>query len=100
MQQLALTLETEQERRFREFHGANPHVYLELVRLAREAKARGFRRFGVRTIWEVMRWNLAVRTIREEGDFKLNDHLTSRYARLLDREPDLHGFFNLRELRS
>jgi len=87
------------DERFAEFHRNNPQVFAELRRLAREARQTG-RRVGIRCLWEVMRWNLAVRTDRPAHDFKLNDHYHSRYARLLNEEPDLRGMFELRELRS
>lgn len=88
------------EERFEAFHAANPDVYDELVRLARRAKARGHRRMGIELCFGALRWNRLMATTGESG-FKLNDHFTSRYARLLmAREPDLNGFFETRELRS
>jgi hypothetical protein len=88
------------EERFREFHAANPDVYDELVRLARRARARGHRRMGIELCFGALRWNRFMQTTGE-GGFKLNDHFTSRYARLIQaQEPDLQGFFELRTLRS
>lgn len=83
--------------RFAAFHRANPHVYVELLRLAREAKARGVRKFGIGMLFEVLRWN---GTDTASRDFKLNNDFRSRYARMIDGEQDLAGFFDLRELRS
>jgi hypothetical protein len=88
------------EERFRAFHADNPQVYAELVRLARQAKSIGIQKLGIRMLWEVMRWNFLLRTTRPEGDFKLNDHYHSRYARLLNEEPGLAGSFELRELKT
>jgi hypothetical protein len=85
------------DERFAAFHRANPEVYDELRRLARDAKARGHRKLGVRMLWEVLRWNELDRATRE---FKLDNNFHSRYARLLDNEPDLGGLFDFRELRS
>lgn len=88
------------EERFAEFHANNPDVYTELVRLARRAKARGHRRMGIELCFGALRWNRFMSTTGE-GGFKLNDHFTSRYARLLmAQEPDLADFFETRELRS
>lgn len=86
--------------RFREFHAENPHVYEELVRLARVWVARhGRKRLGIRTLWETMRWNLLIQTNDPSG-FKLNDHYHSRYARLImQREDDLADVFETRRLR-
>ena len=89
------------DRRFLSFHALNPRVYEELVRLAREATGHGHTKIGVRMIWEVMRWNLTIRTFDPFSDFKLNDHYHSRYARLIMiQEPDLFGVFELRQLKS
>ena len=86
---------------FEKFHAENPHVYAELVRLSRRAKENGKDCFGIGCIWEVLRWNLLfeIKTVRGEGESKLNNNHRSRYARLImQQEPDLKGFFNLREL--
>jgi hypothetical protein len=90
------------EKRFAEFHAANPDVYAELVTIVRRAKALGHKRLGIRMVWEVMRWDRLINPRpNTPDDFKLNDHFHSRYARLLmEREPDLAGVFELRELRA
>ncbi len=87
--------------RFAAFHAANPHVYQTLVAMARQALQNGHQRLGVRTLWEAMRWELMFQTRRPEGDFKLNDHFTSRYVRLIvAQEQDLAPLFELRRLRA
>lgn len=86
--------------RFAEFNQQNPQVYWELVRLAREWKKAGKTKIGIRMLWEVMRWNLSLQT-KSEDDFKLNDHFTSRYVRLImTHEKDLAGMFEIRTLRA
>jgi hypothetical protein len=83
------------EDRFREFHEENPHVYEEIVRLCRKAKERGRQRWGIGGVFEVLRWSW-LKTTGEE--FKLNNNHRAFYARLvMEREPDLAGFFQLRE---
>lgn len=80
---------------FEEFHERNPHVYLALRARSLEAVRAG-KKIGIRCIWEVMRWDLTFTTTGSE--FKLNDHYTARYARLLmAREPELAGYFEIRE---
>ncbi len=87
------------DERFEAFHRANPHVYEELRRLALEMRRRGVRRYGIKGLFEVLRWRYALQTRGDE--FKLNNSYTSRYARLLmEREPELRGFFEVRELKS
>lgn len=85
------------EARFWVFHRDHPEVFAELVRRAREMRDRGLR-FGIRALWEAMRWDFAVRPDGREP-FKLNDHYTSRYARMVMEEPGLEGVFETREIR-
>lgn len=88
------------QKAFEEFHASNPHVYTSLARLARQAKARGHRRIGIELLFAVLRWESLLATESTDG-FKLNDHMTSRYSRLLmAQEPDLEGMFAVRQLRS
>ena len=95
---------TDTARKFLEFHQRNPQIYVELVRLARHAitlPGYGRRRIGIRMLWEIMRWNFTIEVDQAGDDYKLNDHLTSRYARMIDeKESDLKDIFELRELRS
>jgi len=87
------------EEAFRTFHAANPHVYQELVKLARRARRRGVARIGIGMLFEVLRWNVALRTGGDE--FKLNNNYRSYYARLIMlTEPDLVGVFETRQLHA
>jgi hypothetical protein len=83
--------------RFEAFHRANPEVFDELARLARIGKAQGRGKLGVKELYEVLRWT---RTVPESRRFRLCNDFHSRYARMLDAEPDLAGLFDLRELRA
>lgn len=83
------------EQRFYRFHRANPHVYIELVRLARELHAQGHPRIGCQMLIEVVRWS-HLKT--SSDDFKINNSYTPLYARLImAQERDLDGFFETRE---
>jgi len=85
---------------FEAFHRANPDVYRLLCKFARDAKARGVRRWGIKAIFEVIRWHIKV-DLQRTDEFKLNNIYTSRYARLIEEhEPDLKGFFETRKLKS
>jgi hypothetical protein len=87
------------QRAFLEFHRQNPEVYDHLVGLARRSRDRGCRKTGIGHLWEVMRWHVRLENVGEP-DFKLNNNYRSRYARLImAQEPDLLGFFELRELQ-
>lgn len=88
------------ERDFWAFHGANPHVYTRLVELARAwRQRRGERKLGIGMLFEVLRWQVAMQTTGD--DFKLNNNYRSYYARLImDRERDLAGVFETRQLHA
>jgi hypothetical protein len=86
------------DERFTAFHAANPHVYRNLVALARDLHRPG-RRIGMKMLFEVLRWQ-HLRTTGDQG-FALNNDLTSRYARLIAaREADLADAFETRVLRA
>lgn len=85
---------------FERFCELNPHVYPRIVELARQAKRRGFKRYSMDVILAILRWHHDIETVSEQP-WKLNDHWTSRFARkVMDENPDLAGFFELRSLRS
>jgi hypothetical protein len=87
------------QQRFERFHRDNPTVYVSLVAYARRAKSRGFSHYGIDTLFEILRWHTTIETT--DTEFKLNNNFRSRYARLImEREPDLADFFELRELKS
>lgn len=87
---------------FTAFYHANPSVYAELVKLARDFKNRGHRKIGIGMLWEVLRWQRAMATNDPNGDdWKLNNNFRSRYARtIMQNEPDLRDFFEVRQLTS
>jgi hypothetical protein len=87
------------EERFRRFHKENPKVYLHLREMALQLRARGRKVYSIKTLWEVLRWKIAVLGDFREG-WKLNNSYTPFYAReLMRREPELAGFFETREKR-
>jgi hypothetical protein len=84
--------------RFTEFHRENPGVYALLVSLARQAKAVGKTRIGIKALWETMHWNVWLNTDEEP---RFNNSYVSRYARLIvDNEPDIAPMIALRRLRA
>ena len=88
------------DEQFVAFHHANPHVYDELVELAREWKRAGNDRGSINMFFEVLRHRDGLSTTSDDG-LKLNNSLRSRYARLIAaNERDLAEFFELRALAS
>ena len=90
------------QERFEAFHTAHPEVFQELVILARQWKRAGRNKAGIEMFFAVLRWQRGIRGLPDANEeFKLNDHYTSRYARLIMAScPDLDGMFELRGLRS
>jgi len=86
---------------FQRFHAENPHIYAELERLAFKLKVKGVERWGIKALWEVLRYELAINSNAPVSTYKLNNNLTAYYAReLMARNPDdLADFFELRERR-
>lgn len=88
------------QERFERFHAQNPHIYVKLVRMARLLRSKGHRHLAIGMLWEITRFDRAA-TMEADGDWSLNDHYRSRYARLImDTEPDLEAAFEIRELRA
>lgn len=85
------------DKKFLEFHIAHPQVYTQLVELTRDAKTKGHSKFGLRMLWEVLRWKTLMAS-NGEASLKLNDRFISLYARLIMfAEPDLQGMFEVRD---
>lgn len=86
---------------FKAFDEANPHVYDNLIRLTRRLKVSGRKRVGIGHLFEVLRWEYAIRTEHREDQYALNNNFRSRYARkIIDNIPDLQDMFEIRELKS
>lgn len=101
MEQLSLDWEvrgrTTLTERFDAFHAANPYVLDRLVAMARQLKERGVRRYGMQALFEVLRYESALRTSDPSSAFKLNNDYAAFYAReIMRRFPDLDGFFSVR----
>jgi hypothetical protein len=87
---------TKHYRAWEKFHSDNPDVYRKLVDLCEECRIIGLKKFGMRALWERMRWYFQVE-LGEEA-FKLNDHYPPYYARfIMERHPELRGFFETRD---
>ncbi len=84
------------EDRARAFHAANPQVFTKLLEIARDLRARGVRKAGMKLLFERLRWISQVET---QGDaYRLNNSFTSWYARqLMATDPSLSGLFETRE---
>lgn len=87
------------QERFESFHALNPWVLDELEKLAVEMGADRGRKMSIETLVGKVRWDYDLAT---KGDpFKVNDHYTSRYVRLMiERHPEWECVFTLRRTRA
>ena len=86
--------------RWRSFHDANPHVWRRLVEIAHGLRARGHRQYGMKALFEVLRYERALTTNDPTSIFKLNNDYAAVYAREIMRvETSLAGFFTIRRSR-
>jgi len=87
------------EERFVSFDAANPHIYNGLKRIALNLRREGRKQYGVKALFERLRWDGSVTTETGE-DYKLSNDFTALYARKLMREcQELRGFFAIRPRR-
>lgn len=88
------------EQNFWQFHLANPEVYNELRDLALRLRNKGRKHYGIKALYEIVRFNRALH-LTTTTDFYLNNNYTSLYARLLmQEEPALRDFFKTRLRRT
>jgi len=85
------------QKTFELFHKQNPHVLDTVIRIASELKhKRGFKRCGMKMLFERLRWLYALQT--QGDDYKLNNNYTAYYARtVMALRKDLEGFFAVRK---
>lgn len=88
------------DQRFADFHAANPSIYRKLVNLARDVKGAGRDHCSIDFLMHRLRWYYHIELKAPEA-FKINNSYSSRYARMvMQTEPDLCDFFEIRKLRA
>ena len=86
------------EKEFEDFHTANPHIWETIELYANKAISNGVKRWSMRSILEVIRWDSAIST--SSRGYKVNDHLSPYYARHWNKvHPEYEGFFALRKTK-
>ena len=94
-----LTPRANTDERFAEFHRCNPQVYQALRAVSLDTRRVGVRRWSVDAAMHIVRWRYRLQTKGDE--FRINNSYSALYARLLmEREPELAGFFELRKRRN
>lgn len=89
------------DERFQAYHEAHPEVFAAFKRLATDLLRRGRQHYGAGAIFEVIRYEQALRGGVDDDGFKINNDYRSRYARkLIAEDPRFANFFELRKLHS
>ena len=84
------------DERFAAWHRQNPHVYQALRALSLDTRRVGVKRWSVDAAMHIVRWRYRLQTQGDE--FRINNSFSALYARMLmEREPELSGFFELRK---
>lgn len=79
------------------YHKENPEIYEAFKKKALEAARKGFKHYGSKGIFELIRWETGV---SGSDGFKVNNKYTPNYARLFEKDnPYLKGFFRKRVLK-
>jgi hypothetical protein len=97
--------------RWLRFHQKHPNIYRSLEGLALySVRQSPPRRFGVKALWEIARWERRKGFQKEDGEeWLLSNDFTSMYARLLaelhpeflgDKDKGIEPYFEMRELRA
>jgi hypothetical protein len=80
---------------FLQYHRDNPHIYEAFRRITIRAIQRGYRHWGAKGAFEVLRWETGV---AGNDEYKVNNNYTPLYARMFANEyPEHAGFFRVRE---
>ena len=84
---------------FEKYDTENPQIWEAFKKYAFQAKAKGFKNYGAKGIFEIIRWHTGVTA--ETGDYKIGNNYTPDYARKMMKEfPEFEGFFRTRELKA
>jgi hypothetical protein len=85
--------------RFEIFHRDNPRIYYLIRNIAFDLKSSGFKKCSMGAIFHKIRWEYCIQTKGEK--YRLNNNFTRYYSRLLmQQEPELEGFFEVRNANS
>lgn len=82
--------------KFKEYHKQNPHIWKLFKSYALCAINNGFKGYGSKAIFEVIRYNEAIK--KGSDGFKINNNYTPDYVDMFENEYPKHkGFFKKRE---
>lgn len=92
-EQATFTFPDEVEKKFREYHEKNPHIYDAFEMLTLRTIKKGFKHYGSKGIFEILRWRTGIQAGGDDP-FKINNNFAPLYSRLFEeKHPEHIGFF-------
>lgn len=86
-----------EDKEFLQYHQTHPHLYEAFKTVAFDALNIGFKNYGAKGIFEIIRWK---RAERGDGEFKINNNYAPLFARLFVNEyPQYADFFRFKKSR-
>ena len=83
---------------FEKYDKENPQIWKMFVKIAMQAKMKGFKTYSANGIFEIMRWETRV---TGNDEFKVNNNYRPDYARkMMSEYPAFKGFFRIREIKA
>ena len=90
---------TEAHKQFLRYHHENPSIYATFDKYAWQTINRGFKHYGARSLFEVIRWHTG--RAGKNDHYKINNNYVARYARLwMKNNPKYDGYFRTRRQQS
>lgn len=85
--------------KFDNYHQKNPHIYKLFEQFTFQAMEKGFKKYGAKSIFELIRWH--TKTNKTTDEFKINNSYAPDYARLfMKKHPQHSDFFFTRQIKN
>jgi len=86
--------------RFNEYLKDNPHIFPTFVSFSLQMKRSGRNKYSHWVIVNRMRWDIDIKAIDTNSEFKIsNDYIALLARKAMKEYPELAGFFNIKEMK-
>ena len=85
--------------KFEVYNEKNPDIYKLFEKFTFEAIEKGFKKYGAKSIFELIRWH--TKLTQSTNEFKINNSYAPDYARLfMKNHPQHSDFFFTRQIKN